>query len=199
MSSQPAAGRPRDPDIDGAILDATRRHLATHGYDAMSLVAVADDAGTTRQALYRRWPTKADLATAAIASMSRAAERPDTHDPFNDLVAELTAFRDGVTRPNGIGMVGTMLQDAVDPELRNLYRQRIVTPRRQRIHHILQRAVDLELLRSEADLDYATAACTGTLYALHLAGIRLPKNWPERTARLIWQAAGATAGQTPAG
>ena len=33
-----------------------------NGYDAMSVVAVAADAGTTRQAVYRRWPTKADLA-----------------------------------------------------------------------------------------------------------------------------------------
>jgi AcrR family transcriptional regulator len=189
-TSDAHAGRPRDPDIDAAVLAAARQHLSAHGYDAMSVVAVADEAGTTRQALYRRWPTKADLATAAIASMARTDERPDTDDPFSDLVVELTAFHAGVTRPNGIAMVGSMLQEATDDRLRTLYRERIVAPRRARLRHILQRAVDLGLADEDADLDYAVAACTGTLYALELAGRPLPRSWSKRTAELIWRAIG---------
>lgn len=189
-SARSSPGRPRDPGIDEAVLAAARHHLAAHGYDAMSLVAVAEDAGTTRQALYRRWPSKADLATAAIASMSRAAERPDTDDPYADLVAELQAFHAGVTRPNGISMVGSMLQDGADPTLRALYRDRIVRPRRARLRHILQRAVALGLADADADLDHAVAACTGTLYSLHLAGQPLPRTWPTRTAALVWRAVG---------
>lgn len=185
-------GRPRDPEIDAAVLTAARRHLSAYGYDAMSVVAVAQEAGTTRQALYRRWPTKADLATAAIASMSKASERPDTDDPFADLVAELTAFRDGVTRPNGVSMAGSMLQEAADAELRGLYRDRIVGPRRARLRHILRRAVDLGLADADADLDYAVAACTGTLYALQLAGRPIAKDWPQRTAALVWRAIGGS-------
>ena len=92
------------------MLDAAVRHLSAHGYDGMSVVAVAEEAGTTRQALYRRWPSKADLATAAIAGLSRAEERSDSDDPYRDLVAELRAFQAGVSRPNGVSMVGSMLQ-----------------------------------------------------------------------------------------
>ena len=91
-STEPSRGRPRDPSIDVAVLAAARRHLATHGYDAMSIAAVAEEAGTTRQALYRRWTNKADLATSAIADMSTAAARPATADPYRDLVVELAAF-----------------------------------------------------------------------------------------------------------
>jgi AcrR family transcriptional regulator len=156
----------------------------------MSLVSIAEEAGTTRQALYRRWPSKAELATAAIASMSRVDERPDTDDPFADLVAELTAFREGVLRPNGVSMVGSMLQESVDAELRRLYQERIVAPRRARLRHILQRGVEAGRLDAEADLDLAVAACTGTLYALQLAGARVPRSWPERSARLVWRAMG---------
>lgn len=156
----------------------------------MSIVAVAEEAGTTRQALYRRWPSKADLATAAIASMSTADERPDTDDPFADLVAELTAFRDGVMRPNGISMVGSMLQEATDPALRELYRERIVAPRRARLRHILRRAVDLGFLDPEADLDHGVAAATGILYAQLLTGARVARNWPGRTATFVWRALG---------
>jgi AcrR family transcriptional regulator len=191
-TNEPSPGRPRDPDIDTAVLAAAQRHLAVYGYDAMSVVAVAEEAGTTRQALYRRWPTKADLATAAIASIAQAAERPDTDDPYADLVTELVAFHTGVTRPNGINLAGSMLQDAADDRLRSLYRERIVKPRRTRLRHILQRAVDLGLASPDADIDYAVATCTGTLYALQLAGQPLPKTWPHRTAALVWRAIGAT-------
>ena len=138
---QSGPGRPRDPDLDSAILAAAREHLAANGYDAMSVVAIAAAAGTTRQAVYRRWPSKADLATAAIASLPEATARPPTDDPFADLVAELAAFRRGVTRPNGVSMVGSMLQEATDPELRKLYRKRLVEPRRARLRAILERAV----------------------------------------------------------
>jgi len=185
-----AAGRPRDPGIDAAVLAAARRHLAVHGYEAMSVAAVAEEAGTTRQALYRRWPGKADLATAAIAGLSRAGSRPDTDDPFADLVAELQAFHAGVTRPNGISMVGSMLQDGTDPDLVALYRDRIVTPRRTRLRHILDRARAAGLLAPDADLDLAVAACTGTFYALHLTGRRVPRSWATRTAAFVWRAAG---------
>ena len=182
-----------------AVLATARRHLATVGYDAMSLVAVAEEAGTTRQALYRRWPTKADLATAAIASMEEAAGRPDTDDPFHDLVQELTSFYRGVTRPNGVSMAGSMLQDATDPQLRQLFRERLVAPRRARLRRILRRAVDMGHADPQADIEYAIAACMGTLYALQLAGISIASPWPRRTAALVWRSIGGDGGPAVVG
>ncbi len=172
------------------MLAVAQRHLAAHGYEAMSVAAVAQEAGTTRPALYRRWPTKADLATAAIAALSRAAERPDTDDPYADLVAELAAFQRGVSRPNGISLVGSMLQDATDPELRALYGERVVAPRRARLRHILVRAADAGRIDPDADLDLAVAACTGVLYALVLGGRPAGRAWPRRTAAFVWRAVG---------
>lgn len=188
--TNPGPGRPRDPDLDAAILHAARAQLAANGYDAMSVVAVAADAGTTRQAIYRRFPTKADLATAAIASLSEAETRQPTGDPFADLVTELEAFHRGVTRPNGVSMVGSMLQDATDPELQKLYRQRLVEPRRKRLRDVLERGIAAGILDPDGDLDTAVAACTGTLYAHHLTGRRLPKTWPQETATFVWRAMG---------
>ena len=184
------AGRPRNPEIDSAVLDAARRHLATHGYEAMSVAAIAEEAGATRQALYRRWSTKADLATAAIASMSQAEDRPDSDDTYADLVAELSAYHAGVTRPNGLSLVGSMLQEAADSDLRALYTERIVAPRRARLRHILERAVEAGRISADADLDYAVASCTGILYALQLAGRPVPKSWPARTAAFVWRGVG---------
>lgn len=191
--SERTFGRPRDPGIDERVLEVARRHLAGHGYDAMSLASIAEEAGTTRQAVYRRWPTKADLATAAIAGMSEAAERTPTDDVYADLVAELEAFRRGISRPDGISMVGTMLLASADLDLVALYRERVVAPRRARLREILERARKQGLVGAEADLETALTVFTGSWYARELAGDAAPAKWAERIAAIVWFGLGGTA------
>lgn len=185
-------GRPRDAEIDERVMEATRRHLAEHGYEAMSLAAVAQAAGTTRQAVYRRWTTKADLATAAIAALSRAEERQPSDDPYADLVRELEAFRRGISRPDGVPLVGTMLLRSTDPELVRSFRERVVEPRRARFRAILERARAGGSLSSDADVDTAVNVFTGTWYARELAGEPRPSRWAERVAALVWRGLGGT-------
>jgi AcrR family transcriptional regulator len=62
-SLQRARGRPRDPDVDARVLAVARRLLAEKGYDALSFEAIALAAGVGKPAIYRRWPTKAHLAS----------------------------------------------------------------------------------------------------------------------------------------
>ncbi|MGL6279173.1 MAG: TetR/AcrR family transcriptional regulator [Gaiella sp.] len=188
-------GRPRDAAIDTRALAVAREHLAERGYEALSLAAVAAEAGTTRQALYRRWPAKADLATAAIAALSRAEARPPTDDPFADLVAELAAFRRGIERPDGVSMVGTMLLRSADPALVALFRERIVAPRRARLRAILERAREARLVAADGDLEIVLSQLTGSWYAYALAGERPPRDWARRVAVAAWRALGGVAPQ----
>lgn len=183
-------GRPRDAAIDAAILRAAQQHLANTGYEAMSLSAVAADAGTTRQALYRRFPTKADLATAAVAALSESVERPATADPFADLVAELEAFAQAMATSTSLAMVGTMLQGTAEPELVELYRDRLVRPRADCLRAILERARRAGHLDHDADVALATSFLTGSWYALGLAGTPPPTDWPRRIAALAWRSLG---------
>jgi Tetracyclin repressor-like, C-terminal domain len=111
-------------------------------------------------------------------------------DPYADLVAELTAFRTGVTRPDGLSLVGTMLQRGTEPELLRLYRERLVIPRRTRLRTILERALTRGLLPG-GDLDLAVASLTGSFYALALAG-SIPTRWPTRAAAHAWRSLGGT-------
>jgi AcrR family transcriptional regulator len=49
------------------MLDAAWSELAVAGYTNLTFEAVARRAGTSRPVLYRRWPTRASLVSAAIA------------------------------------------------------------------------------------------------------------------------------------
>ena len=188
-----ARGRKRDPDIDKRVLEVAGRQLATSGYGALSIAAVAHDAGTTRQAVYRRWPTKASLAAAAL---QRAVEEPaiagDSPHPYRDLVAELVNFQQGVSLPGRMSLVGTMLQDGIEPALRARYQERVIAPRRRRLRAILERAREQGLIDGDADLEIAVTLGTGSWYARALAGSRPPRRWPERTAALVWRAVGGS-------
>jgi len=191
-------GRARDPGIDARVLEVAHRHLSALGYQAMSVAAVAQEAGTTRQALYRRWRDKASLAADALKAAADAGPEAATADPFADLVAELADFQRGVSRPGRLSLVGTMLQDSTAPEARTRYQAQVIAPRRRRIRAILDRAQRLGLIDADADLEVAVTLGTGSWYARALAGDDPPPGWPARAAALVWRAAGgAVASDSP--
>ncbi|MGH2742407.1 MAG: helix-turn-helix domain-containing protein, partial [Thermoleophilaceae bacterium] len=92
--SGPAAsiGRPRDPQIDIAVLDATVAVLRRSGYGGLTFEAVAREAGTTKPAIYRRWPSRERLVLAALGRRLGAARAPDTGCTLCDLDECLKVF-----------------------------------------------------------------------------------------------------------
>ena len=60
------SGRPRDAQIDDAVLRATVELLERDGYLQLTIANVAERAGTSKPAIYRRWPTKAHLVHEAV-------------------------------------------------------------------------------------------------------------------------------------
>jgi len=183
-------GRTRDADIDTRVLAAAARMLAANGYEGLSLAAVAAEAGTTRQALYRRWPGKAELAAAAVESMEETAAEPVDAGPYVALVAELRDFAAAIRRPGRLSLVGTMLQETTDEDARERYRARIIAPRRRRLLGIFERAQCLGLIDPNADLEIAVTMCTGSWYGRALAESKVPARWAERTAALVWRGVG---------
>ncbi|GHE09717.1 helix-turn-helix domain-containing protein [Klenkia taihuensis] len=61
-------GRPRDPALDVAILDAALELLCEGGLDACALDEVARRAGVGKATIYRRWRSKDDLVRDAFGS-----------------------------------------------------------------------------------------------------------------------------------
>ena len=191
MPDKPSCrGRRRDASIDARVLEVAGRHLAARGFEGFSLAAVADEAGTTRQALYRRWPTREQLLDAAIRAAGDKGCLTDSGDPRRDLEIELADFERTIGQPGAMSMAGAMLQESTPAAARACYRAHAVEPRRQRLLQILGRAQALGAIERDADLEVAVSLATGAWYARALSSEQVPADWPQRTAALVWRAVG---------
>lgn len=163
-------GRPRSTRIDDAVLKTTLRHLGERGYAGMSVNAIAAEIGVSKPTIYLRWPSKIDLATAAVTSLY--VDQPDASS--GDVRADLVAHLKSVKRVHdvvGIGLMGGMLAaQQSNPELIAVFRERAVRPSRQRAHRILQAGIRQGVIRPDADLHAAVDMLVGALYAAFVAG-----------------------------
>lgn len=99
LDRTPGAGRPRDPRIDTAILQATAELLVQAGYSNLTLAAVAERAGTTKSALYRRWSCKAELVHEAAFPEAPSAWTSPPDDMAAGIRAMVADARDIFTSP----------------------------------------------------------------------------------------------------
>jgi AcrR family transcriptional regulator len=179
-------GRPREPETDQRILDAALRLMAEQGYARMSMDQIATAAGVTKPTIYRRYTGKIQLAMAAIVAYCDAAPVVEIGETRADLIAQLNQLRHALDRPNGMGMVGTVLSEEREtPALLAGFRQHLVAPRRQMVRAILERARNGGELRSDADLSTAATLLVGAYYAHYLGGTPFPAGWTERVVDLV--------------
>jgi AcrR family transcriptional regulator len=113
-----AAGRPRDPRIDAAILQATAGLLVEIGYSNLTMATIAERAGTTKSALYRRWSGKAELVHEAMFPAVPIALASPAGDFAADVRAMVAAARDVFTSPVvRAALPGLVADMAADAEL----------------------------------------------------------------------------------
>jgi AcrR family transcriptional regulator len=139
-------GRRRGVRLEDAILDAAWAELVEQGYPGLTLEGVAKRAGTSRPVLYRRWPSRTALATAALG-------RHIAQNPI--VVPDLGSVRDEIclllrrmshrARPDMIRLVFDMQRDLADEhsnlaDMRAHLRAQIVEP--DVMQTILGRAID---------------------------------------------------------
>jgi len=125
-----------------AIHAATLAELAETGYAGLSVERIALRARTSKAAIYRRWPARADLVAAAIGYASDDLDDvPNTGDVRNDLFTVLRAAADRLAGPYGEAARGLITETLADPDATRAVRERLTTGRTQLITAVLQRAV----------------------------------------------------------
>jgi AcrR family transcriptional regulator len=180
---QARAGRPRNPDLDRAILAAAARQLGELGYARMSLESVASAAGTTVPSLRRRYRNKPELIAAVIGSL-RVEEPPDhAPTPRAHALAILENFHNNLRATPALATLGSLLaEEQRHPELLRLFKTRIVEPRRA----LLRRALTAGDLPNSPDLDALTSMLIGSFYASYVTLAGIPDDWPNRVLNAIW-------------
>src|SRR5438132_12169584 len=89
-------GRPRDPEVDRAVLAAAVDLLAEAGYARLTMDQVAARAGVGKASVYLRWQNKVALVAEAIQHRSAVVpEVPDTGSLREDMLRFLLALLRG--------------------------------------------------------------------------------------------------------
>ncbi|MFE5664415.1 TetR/AcrR family transcriptional regulator [Streptomyces niveus] len=118
------ATRRRGAALEDAILGAAAHELRTTGYAGMTMDRVARRAGTNKNAIYRRWPTRAAL---GVAAYRRSAEAeltvPDTGTLRGDALALLRAANTLWSSPRGAVLRDLLSAAGDDPDLLTLLRE----------------------------------------------------------------------------
>jgi AcrR family transcriptional regulator len=160
-------GRPRNPLVHAAILDATRALLVEKGYADVSMDRVASHAGVGKQTLYRRWPSKAQLVAEAVMDAhqgGRSFALPDTGDVAADLRDWLLRYADAVAPPQNAALVRALAAAAAE-DLRDgqdLYRQ-LTGPQHDAVMLRLRQGIDAGQVRADTDVEAVADALIGTI------------------------------------
>jgi len=107
-------GRRRGPALERAILKAAAEIMVESGYAGLTMDRVAQRAGTNKNAIYRRWPSRAALGTAAYREMGGGlAALPDTGELRADVLEMLRRANRTWSSPVG-GILRALLAGARD-------------------------------------------------------------------------------------
>jgi AcrR family transcriptional regulator len=127
---------------EAELLAVTLRLLQEHGYDQLTVDAVASAAHASKATVYRRWPSKAELVLAAfIEGVRQVAVPPNTGTLRGDLLRlGETICQEGHQHASTIRAV--MVEVPRHPALNEAMQHQFIEPRKALIQHVLRQAVD---------------------------------------------------------
>ncbi|RBO70501.1 transcriptional regulator [Microbacterium sp. H6] len=161
------AGRPRDEEIDGLIVDATLGIIDAGEEVTVSRVVACS--GVSRAALYRRWPSLTLLIAAALdVGREVPPDYPADADLHEVLLAGLGLGADGVA-PSAPGYSEERFRQRIrlvmaDRALQKTYWESHVSRRRVPLQNALRIGIARGELRADLDVEACFDAVAGVVY-----------------------------------
>ncbi len=137
-AAEPTPWSPRETEL----LAVTLQLLQEHGYDRLTVDAVAAQAHASKATVYRRWPSKAELVLAAfIEGIRQVAVPPDTGTLRNDLLrmGELICQQ---AQQHASTIRAVLVEVSRNPALNDVMQHQFLEQRKALIHDVLRQAVD---------------------------------------------------------
>ncbi|MEV6958169.1 TetR/AcrR family transcriptional regulator [Streptomyces sp. NPDC051207] len=165
QNSASRLGRPRDSQIDQAVLVAARELLAEAGYTRVTMDATAARAGVGKAAIYRRFGSKAELLFAAAVHGMDIEPPPDSGSLREDLCAMARIIHERLSSPAAREVIPALLAEmSRDAELAARLQNTFVARERRDLAAIVERALHRGELRRAPDPALAHLLLGGPLF-----------------------------------
>ena len=165
-------GRPREETTEQAITLAARQVLAEKGLSGMSMETVAARAGVAKSTLYRRWPSKVELAVHAVAVSFDTVDTADKGSLAADMRSGIEQAARLLRDPSTGGAYAALLaESARDPDgVGTAVRASLSTKLRALVATSVERAIARGEIRPEmADVDLLADVVVGAVLHRSLA------------------------------
>jgi AcrR family transcriptional regulator len=124
------------------LLAVTLQLLQEHGYERLTVDAVAAKARASKATVYRRWPSKAELVLAAfIEGIRQVAVPPDTGTLRDDLLRLGEVICQQAHQHAGT-IRAVLVEVSRNPALNDVMQHHFINQRKALIGHVLRQAVD---------------------------------------------------------
>jgi AcrR family transcriptional regulator len=176
--AQAAPWSPRESEI----LAETLRLLQEHGYDQLTIDAVAAAARASKATVYRRWPSKAELVLAAfIEGVRLVAIAPNTGTLRGDLI-NLGEVCGEHGRQHASTIRAVMVEVSRHPALNDALQEQFLKQRKAVMQDVMQQAVDRGEITEDAIADELWDLLPGYLIFRSIIPERPPT---RRTVQLL--------------
>lgn len=124
------------------LLAVTLLLLQQHGYDGLTVDAVAATARASKATVYRRWPSKAALVLAAFIEGIRQVAVPPNSGTLRGDLLRLGQLVCEQGRQHASTIRAVLVEVSRNPALNEAMQHQFVDQRKALIHHILRQAVE---------------------------------------------------------
>lgn len=130
------------PPREAELLAVTLRLLQEHGYDRLTMDAVASNGRASKATVYRLWPSKAELVLAAfIEGVRQVAVPPDTGALRGDLLCVGEMIRSKVREHAGT-LRAVLAEVPRHPAFNDALQHQFVNQLKVMILHVVHQAID---------------------------------------------------------
>jgi AcrR family transcriptional regulator len=179
-------GRPRDPQVDAAIVDAVLAVLADVPYSKMRMDDVAQRAGVAKTTLYRRYPSKVVLVRAALEQYLTRFTFLDSSD-VEAVLSDITRQQvdEFATGAPGAALSNVCAEANHNPELAAVVRQAFRAKRKE-LARVLRRGIADGQLRADLDIELMLDLLLAVFpYRLLVSGEPVPRDLAARLPRAL--------------
>jgi AcrR family transcriptional regulator len=176
-------GRPRRPETNDRIINATLDLLRAHGPRAVNVTAVAARSGVAKTTIYRRYQGREDLLRAALQPVTKRGKPPKQLPAREKLVWVLARAQEVLAVGVGPGGVAAVLTNS-DLEFSSALRTSLTSALRP-LQQQISADIDQGHLAAHVDADILLNLILGAYLAELLRHGAPRPQWLERTADLL--------------